>query len=316
VQFKLDGANLGAEVTTLPTAISWDTTTVTDGVHVLTAAARDPAGNIAHSSPVTVTVKNMVRFEETDPAARSGPCAWYANTFVLYSGGRAIRSSAPGTQVAFDFTGTAVSWIGYRDASSGIADVYLDGQLKATVDAFVQAPQAQAVLFSVSGLSAGTHRLVIVVTGNQNPLSGGSSVWVDAFDVLSVDGKVNRFEETDPTVHSIPCAWYRSGSPPHSGGSAILSAQAGAQVDFDFTGTAVRWIGFRDGWSGIAAVYIDGVFNAQIDAYASDSEAQATIYAVGGLPRGTHRLTIQVTGRQNPASAGAWIWVDAFDVSP
>jgi len=58
VQFKLDGANLGAEVTTPPYAVTWNTTTTADGGHVLTAVARDAAGNRATSPGVTVTVAN------------------------------------------------------------------------------------------------------------------------------------------------------------------------------------------------------------------------------------------------------------------
>jgi hypothetical protein len=58
VQFKLDGANLGAEVTTPPYAVTWNTATTADGGHVLTAVARDAAGNRATSPGVTVTVVN------------------------------------------------------------------------------------------------------------------------------------------------------------------------------------------------------------------------------------------------------------------
>jgi subtilase family serine protease len=60
VQFKLDGANLGAEDTTAPYSLTWDTTTVTNGNHTLTAVARDTAFNTATSSTVTVTVDNTV----------------------------------------------------------------------------------------------------------------------------------------------------------------------------------------------------------------------------------------------------------------
>src|SRR5436309_1282669 len=58
VQFKLDGANLGGEDTTAPYAVSWNTTTATNGSHTLTVVARDAAGNTATSSAVTVTVSN------------------------------------------------------------------------------------------------------------------------------------------------------------------------------------------------------------------------------------------------------------------
>jgi hypothetical protein len=58
VQFKLDGANLGSEDTSSPYAVSWNTTTVSNGVHTVTAVARDAAGNAATSSAVTVSVSN------------------------------------------------------------------------------------------------------------------------------------------------------------------------------------------------------------------------------------------------------------------
>ncbi len=58
VQFRLDGVNLGAEVATTPYTVTWNTTTAPDGAHVLTAVARDAAGNKTTSAPVNVTVAN------------------------------------------------------------------------------------------------------------------------------------------------------------------------------------------------------------------------------------------------------------------
>ncbi|MBL7738685.1 MAG: DUF4082 domain-containing protein, partial [Chitinophagaceae bacterium] len=59
VQFLLNGANLGAEVTTAPYTLSWNTTTVTNGTYTLTARARDAAGNTTTSAGVVVTVSNV-----------------------------------------------------------------------------------------------------------------------------------------------------------------------------------------------------------------------------------------------------------------
>ena len=58
VQFRLDGANLGPEDTTAPYLVAWNTTTVANGPHTLTAVARDTAGNVTTSAPVAVTVTN------------------------------------------------------------------------------------------------------------------------------------------------------------------------------------------------------------------------------------------------------------------
>jgi hypothetical protein len=58
VQFKLDGGNLGAEDTSPPFTVSWDTRGELNGSHTLTATVRDSIGVTATASPVAVTVSN------------------------------------------------------------------------------------------------------------------------------------------------------------------------------------------------------------------------------------------------------------------
>src|SRR2546426_2895433 len=58
VQFKLNGVNLGAEDTVAPYSATWNTTLATSGTHILTAVARDAAGNTATAGGVSVTVAN------------------------------------------------------------------------------------------------------------------------------------------------------------------------------------------------------------------------------------------------------------------
>jgi hypothetical protein len=60
VQFQIDNVNLGAEDTSEPYTISWDTTLNTNGEHSLTAVARDSSGNTTVSAPVVVSVSNNV----------------------------------------------------------------------------------------------------------------------------------------------------------------------------------------------------------------------------------------------------------------
>jgi chitodextrinase len=58
VQFLLDGSSLGAEDTIAPFSVTWDTSTVPNGTHVLTARAWDTGGNTTTSTAITVTVSN------------------------------------------------------------------------------------------------------------------------------------------------------------------------------------------------------------------------------------------------------------------
>ena len=58
VQFLLNGLPLGAEDTTSPFSIAWNSTSVANGPYQLSARARDTAGNLATSAAVSVTVSN------------------------------------------------------------------------------------------------------------------------------------------------------------------------------------------------------------------------------------------------------------------
>jgi len=67
VQFKLNGANLGAELTGPPYSMSWTTGTVANGPYTLTAVARDAAGNRTTSGGVAVTVANTIVITDATP---------------------------------------------------------------------------------------------------------------------------------------------------------------------------------------------------------------------------------------------------------
>ena len=100
VQFKLDGANLGAEDTTAPYSVAWDTTAATNASHSLTAVARDAAGNNTTATAVGVTVANtappvatfLFGDQTLEPGADSNP-AGSAEAFrtTATSGGTATE---------------------------------------------------------------------------------------------------------------------------------------------------------------------------------------------------------------------------------
>src|SRR5712672_136280 len=73
VQFRLDGSNLGADDTTAPYSVSWNTTATSNGSHTLTAVASDAAGNVSPVSTITVTVNNAPPPPPPPPADTTPP---------------------------------------------------------------------------------------------------------------------------------------------------------------------------------------------------------------------------------------------------
>src|SRR5205807_1727456 len=138
VQLRLDGADLGAQLTATPYSLAWDTTTVADGSHTLTAVARDGAGNTTVSAAVTLTTTNNAMLTiatagtgsgavTTTPAgiACPGTCqkSYRLNTVVALTAAPAARSSFGG-------------WSGDTDCSVGQVTMSRAKRCTATVSAF------------------------------------------------------------------------------------------------------------------------------------------------------------------------------------
>lgn len=104
-----------------------------------------------------------------------------------WSGGTAAVSTAALARATFAFTGTRVTWIGFRGPQAGKARVFVDGALKTTVDAYATTEQISAVLFTSATLSDAAHTLAIEVTGTRNVMAIANYVVVDAFEVRSND---------------------------------------------------------------------------------------------------------------------------------
>jgi len=75
VQFKVDGVNAGAEDTSAPYSITWDSTAASNATHSLTALARDAAGNSTTSAARTVTVNNVVGDTQAPTVSLTAPAS-------------------------------------------------------------------------------------------------------------------------------------------------------------------------------------------------------------------------------------------------
>jgi uncharacterized protein (TIGR03437 family) len=262
--------------------------------------------------------QGVTRVDQSDPAI-TYTGTWYSNNAAANSDGLTALTNAKGAMAAINFTGTGITWIGVKDPYSGIAWIFLDG-VYSTVDTYSSATLYQQPLLSAQNLAPGLHNLVIQVPHIRDANTQGSWIWVNAFDITNgaavmggtsvADGRV---EETNPAL-TYSGKWYSQISTVHSGGSAVEADDPAASVSIAFNGTSINWITYRDQWSGIADVYLDGVLKATIDNYLPAAQAQVVAYSATGLASGAHTLTIAVTGTNNPNSASNWVWLDAFQI--
>ncbi|HWF46103.1 MAG TPA: IPT/TIG domain-containing protein [Bryobacteraceae bacterium] len=270
--------------------------------------------------PLTLAAQST-RFEQDDShITYTG--TWYPNSNSLESNGSSTLTNFRGGQVIVVFNGTGITWVGTSDPYSGEAYVTLDG-LPAMIDTSTPSTSTfyQQKLWAIHDLAPGLHHLTIEVMHARDSTTQGSWIWIDAFDVdngslvsAPVVANAGSYEQTTVSANYIG-HWFQNPGAEYSGGTINGAVDANSAVDFTFNGTGVSWIGYRDQYSGTAQVYIDGNLAGSVDAYSASTLAQSTVWSTSGLSPGTHTLRILALGMQNPASGGAWVWVDGFQVS-
>jgi uncharacterized protein (TIGR03437 family) len=271
--------------------------------------------------PGAILAQTVTRFEQTDPRI-TYTGNWYPNANPLESGGSALLANLKGSQIVVIFNGTGITWVGASDHYSGMCYLTLDG-VPTAVDTSnpSSATLYQQQLFTARGLTPGLHRMTIEVTHSHDGSTNASWIWVDAFDIENgslVGGTMaagaGLVQQTDIAAN-YSGHWFQNMGTQYSGGNVNLVVDAGARVDLTFDGVAITWTGYRDEWSGLAQVFMDGALQATVDTYLTPFQAQTPVYSLTGLAPGTHVLSIVATGTHSAASGGAWVWVDAFQVT-
>jgi hypothetical protein len=188
----LDGAFVTEVDTFSPTeevqAVLFQRTGLADASHTLTIEVTGLKNDASADAFIVVDAFDapaITRVEDTDRSVTYTVPWAYDKASRPWSGGSAALSTLAGAQATFTFTGTSVSWIGFRGPQAGIARVFLDGVFVTDVDTFSATEQIQAVVYSTTSLAAVRHTLTIEVTGTKNPASTDTFIVIDAFDVTS-----------------------------------------------------------------------------------------------------------------------------------
>jgi hypothetical protein len=213
VQFRLDGAPLGAEDTSAPYATTWNTTTATNGTHTLTAVARDAAANTTTSTTVTTTVDNSTPPPPPPPPPpAAGLVAAYGfeeglGASALDSSGQANTGILNGpTRTAAGKFGSALVFDGVNDWVTVPDAPALDLTTGMTLEAWIYPTTSSG--WRTALMKERTGGLVYAIYAGQN---------------------VNR-----------PGAYLRTGSDQSANGTAALPVNVWTHVASTYDGTTLR----------------------------------------------------------------------------
>jgi hypothetical protein len=188
VQFFVDSAALGAEDTTSPYAVDWNTATAANGLHDVSARARDAAGNTMLSPAMTVSVSNPPKLFITQPANGSTISGATVNVFYTTTGDMTgvnhvhfvLDSAAQVMDMSFDGS--------YQYASVAPGSHTLNGFLVRADHTKIAATDAPPVTFTTT-MPDGTAPIVTMMAPAPGAtLIGSVSVAADALDDVGVAG--------------------------------------------------------------------------------------------------------------------------------
>ena len=201
-----------------------------------------------------------------------------------------------GDTASLTFTGTAVAVIGEKNSDQGQVEVFLDGVSKGLIDTTSATRQAQATIYSTSGLAVGSHTIQFVKRS-------GTWATLDGFEVTGVSN------DTAPSIRYSGGSWayYPARGLGDYQDDVHAATANGDSVTVTFTGTGISLVTETNSDEGTIAVCLDGASQGSVNAAATSRHAQQTIYATGSLPLGRHTLTLTKTG-------GSYLVIDRFDV--
>lgn len=201
-----------------------------------------------------------------------------------------------GDTASLTFTGTAVSVLGEKYSDQGQVEVFLDGASKGLFDTTSATRQAQAVIFSTSGLTPGSHTVQVVKRS-------GTYATLDGFEVTGVAN------DNAASIAYTGGSWQDYSNRGYGDYQDDVHAATanGDSVTVTFTGTGISLITETNSDEGSSAVSLDGASQGSVNANATSRHVQQTVYSVSGLALGRHTLTLTKTG-------GTYLVIDRFDV--
>ena len=149
------------------------------GNKTLYVDVKDSNGKVTRASMSYKVEESLI---QDSNAAISYTGTWKVATSTRHSGGTCKYVSSVAT-ATYKFTGTGIKLIAPKSSDKGIAKVTIDSKVY-YVDLYSASAKDQSVAFSLSGLTSGTHTIKVEWTGLKNNSSKGTTITLDAFEII------------------------------------------------------------------------------------------------------------------------------------
>ncbi|MFF7993392.1 DUF5696 domain-containing protein [Kitasatospora xanthocidica] len=270
---------------------------ITATVDAGTISVAVPAG-----VPVVVNLDQQPTTTINDTAISYAGSGWttYSNRPFGDYNGDVHATTANGDSATVAFTGTGIDLITEKNTDEGQADIYLDGQLVQTVDAYAPSRSVQVPVYSVAGLPYGAHTLKAVKKSGDYLLIDAVKTYTDIPPTQTVNDSYSGIAFTGTGWSYYPTRTFGDLS-----GDVHATPANGASASFTFYGTGVDVLSERNSDQGDVAVSIDGGAPQTVSTYAASRSAQQAVFSERGLAPGPHTVTVT-------KQSGQYMLVDGF----
>jgi len=240
VQFKLNGTNWGAEDTTAPYSVSWNSKKVDPGIYTIQAVARDAAGNRSTSTPVSVTITKRGNISEPVREGRvyvnvNGP----VNTALSVT-----NDESEATVVSFYFTDAAGIDFGHgtftleakqsRSSFLNEAPFNLATLMEGTLTFYSSLPIAVAALRSLTNEGGELLMTRLPVTSPVTPTAAASILLPHFADGAGWSTQIVLVNPTDTPLAGT-LRFFGSSSSTESAGPLTVTLNGVTDSSFDYT---------------------------------------------------------------------------------
>jgi hypothetical protein len=158
------------------------------GLHTvkITRDVSSPVGSYINLDAVEVVgaLAGTTRFEETN-ASLLWTGTW-TNVYGYSHSARYIKTTNAAATITVNFNGAKINLIAAKARAYGKAWVTLDGGIPVLVDFYSSYTRYKQVVWTSGPLAAGNHKVIIEWANQKNPLATGTTIDLDAVDVVGV----------------------------------------------------------------------------------------------------------------------------------